>query len=270
MIRREIIVDKSKSLLKLLQDEGVSYADAVKILKNKDAKVNGRIEKQDVALQAGDEVVFYCSPRIFEKKLKKVYENEEAVIIFKRAGIESEGMIEQIFSASAVHRLDRNTEGLMVFAKTEDAKQKLEKAFRNQLVHKLYLAEVVGEFQVDAKFDAYLLKNSETAVVTISQEKKKNAVAISTGIKTLKAGKETSLLQIELFTGKTHQIRAHLAFLGHPIVGDGKYGRNEINKKFGQKHQKLCCFRLKFDYIGIDGLNFQCFEMMPDWLDSHM
>ena len=84
-------------------------------------------------------------------------------------------------------------------------------------------------------------------------------------MKTLKAGAESSLLEVELLTGKTHQIRAHLAFLGHPIIGDGKYGKNENNKKFNANRQKLACFRLKFDFLGIKELDFQEFVKFPKW-----
>jgi len=73
------------------------------------------------------------------------------------------------------------------------------------------------------------------------------------------------MLEVELLTGKTHQIRAHLSYLGHPIIGDGKYGKNEINKKFQKNRQKLACFKLKFDFVGINELNGKVFERFPSW-----
>ena len=100
----------------------------------------------------------------------------------------------------------------------------------------------------------------------IFDKKKNGAVKIQTKIQTIKSGRESSLLKIELLTGKTHQIRAHLAFLGHPIIGDGKYGKNVDNKKFGQKWQKLACFLLKFDEVGVESLNYKQFKKLPAWL----
>lgn len=268
MIKKQLIAQKNENLIRILQDCGMSYADASKILKQRDVKVNGKAVNKDNLVSVGDEIIFFCKPEVFEKKFEKIFENNEVAVIYKRVGIESEGMLEEVLGAIAVHRLDRNTEGLMVYAKNEKSAQKLMSAIKDHKMHKFYVAEVVGHFQTDRTYDAYLSKDSEKSQVTINQSQKKGAVAISTGIKTLKAGNETSLLEIELHTGKTHQIRAHLAFLGHPIVGDGKYGRNEINKKFNQKWQKLACFRLKFDFVGVEGLDFQQFEKFPDFMNS--
>ncbi len=265
MIKKEEIVEKSKKLVTFLQDFGFTFADCNKMLRNKDVKVNGKAQKENIVLNAGDSVVFYFSKDMLEKKYEKVFESEDAVIVYKSAGIECVGQIEESLKAVAVHRLDRNTEGLLVYAKTEKSEKNLKKAFKNGKIHKFYLAEVIGEFDVDKTFDAYLVKNAENSFVQIFDKKVAGSVKISTKIKTIYAKKETSLLEVELLTGKTHQIRAHLAHLGHPIVGDGKYGKNADNKKFGFSRQKLAAYKLEFDDVEIPSLNNKKFKKYPKW-----
>lgn len=270
MLKKEIIVEKDKKIATILQDFGFSYADVNKILRNKDAKVNGKAVKENVVVCQGDTLTFFYTQDMLDKKYDVVFEDENIYVIYKYAGIEVEGEkgLESVLkNAIAVHRLDRNTEGLMVFAKDEECAKKLIASFKNHNIHKFYVAEVEGNFDVSNKiFKAYLLKDSENSVVKIFAQPTKGAVEIDTKIDTIKAGKESSLLKIELLTGKTHQIRAHLAFLGHPILGDGKYGKNETNKKFKLKRQKLACYRLKFDFVGIESLNFKDFDRKPKWL----
>lgn len=267
MIKKEVIVEKNKKLTDFLQNFGFSYADVQKMLRSKDVRVDGKIERENVLLSSGQNVTFYYAQEMLQKRFRCVFESENVLIGFKSAGIETAGEngLEKALDVIAVHRLDRNTEGLVVFAKNEMAQKALETAFKQNRVHKFYLAEVVGKFEMKNKVEiAYLLKDSDKSEVKIFKDKVKGAVEIKTKFNTLKVG-QTSLVEIELLTGKTHQIRAHLAFLGHAIVGDGKYGKNENNKKFQQKRQKLCCFRLKFDFIGLEELNFKTFESLPEW-----
>lgn len=269
MIKKQIIVEKRQKTVNLLQDYGFSFADVNKMLRNKDVKINGKASKENVSLEVGDEVVFFYSPDMLDKKVDIIFENDDVYIIYKAAGIESDGDkgVEKVLKgAIAVHRLDRNTEGLMVFAKNAAAEQKLLNAFKTRTVHKFYLTEVVGLFDVKNKvFKAYLVKDNENSNVKIFQNKIKDSVEISTLVNTVKAGKESSFLEVELLTGRTHQIRAHLAYLGHAIIGDGKYGKNEDNKKFKQSRQKLACYKLKFEKIGIAGLDGKEFVKNPKW-----
>ena len=136
-------------------------------------------------------------------------------------------------------------------------------------VHKTYLTEVVGRFECkDKTFEAYLTKDDEKAMVSISKNRTKDSLKIVTKINTIKATNQSSTLEIELLTGRTHQIRAHLAFLGHAIIGDGKYGKNVDNKKFKQTRQKLACIKLSFDDVCVNELSKQCFTKLPRWANE--
>ena len=269
MNKKEIIVEKRKKITNLLQDYGFSFVDVSKMLRNKDVRVNGVVTKTNVQLEEGDCVLFFYSDEMLEKKYEVLYEDDEVYVIYKNAGIESDGEkgVERVLkNAIAVHRLDRNTEGVMVYAKNEQSAKKLESGFKNNKIHKFYLAEVVGEFRCKQKgLEAYLLKDAEKSQVKIFQNKVQNSVPIKMNVEPLKVGKESSVLKIELLTGKTHQIRAHLAFLGNPIIGDGKYGRNNDNKKFKESRQKLACFLMKFENIGVKGLDGKLFKKYPRW-----
>ena len=269
MNKKEIIVEKRKKITNLLQDYGFSFVDVNNMLRNKDVRVNGVVTKSNVQLEEGDCVLFFYSDEMLEKKYEVLYEDDEVYVIYKNAGIESDGEkgVERVLkNAIAVHRLDRNTEGVMVYAKNEQSAKKLESGFKNNKIHKFYLAEVVGEFRCKQKgLEAYLLKDAEKSQVKIFQNKVQNSVPIKMNVEPLKVGKESSVLKIELLTGKTHQIRAHLAFLGNPIIGDGKYGRNNDNKKFKESRQKLACFLMKFENIGVKGLDGKLFEKYPRW-----
>lgn len=269
MIRKEIIVEKTTKILKLLQDYGFSFYDVSKMLRQKDVKINGKVVKSgNDNANEGDVVVFFFNDEVLKKKYDVVFEDDDVAVVYKHQGIETAGEkgLEKMLNLIAVHRLDRNTEGIVVFAKNEETEKKLISAFKNDKIHKHYCAEVSGKFLTDKKeFSAYLVKDSENSFVKIYKNKVPNSVLIKTIFQTVKVGQQTSLIDVELLTGKTHQIRAHLAFLGYPIIGDGKYGREDVNKKFNQSKQKLCCYSLKFDYVGIRSLDFMEFTSKPDW-----
>lgn len=270
MNKKEILVEKPKKVVEFLQDYGFSFADVSKMMRNKDVKVNGKAEKQNILLTGGDTITFFYDDSMLEKKYDVVFESQNVLIVYKKPGIETAGeksLESAIKNVFAVHRLDRNTEGLVVFAKNQDTKEKLELAFKKHLVSKAYLAEVVGKFDSEGKiFEDYLVKDPEKAFVKIVPKKVDGAVKIQTKISTIKSGKESSLLEVELLTGKTHQIRAHLAYLGNAIIGDGKYGKNEDNKKFKATRQKLACVKLAFGNVGIKELDRKTFEKMPSWV----
>ena len=146
------------------------------------------------------------------------------------------------------HRLDTNTSGLIVLAEGVALDEML-KAFKQRTIDKYYYAEVYGKLSAkSATLTAYLKKDAVTSTVKIFNEKVEGSVKIITEYQTLEVRGETTLLKVKLITGKTHQIRAHLALIGHFIIGDGKYGKNEINKRFKAKTQRLVAGELKFNF----------------------
>lgn len=255
------------TLTKFLQDAGFSFIEIKKMLKNKDVKINNKRISRDTNLATNDIVnCYYAETKPHE--IEKLYEDNRVIVALKPAGIETTGEhgVETILNAHAVHRLDRNTQGLCIFAKDLATKKLLETIFREKLVEKKYLCEVLGDTNFSGEiFRAYLFKDAKKSLVYISKDKTSGSIEIATQFKTMKHGSKTSIVECNLLTGKTHQIRAHLAFLGHPIIGDNKYGNKQTNRKFGEKIQKLFCYELSFLDINIPNISGKTFTKYPDW-----
>ena len=156
----------------------------------------------------------------------------------------------QTFKPSVVNRLDRNTTGLLLFGKTLNALQVLGEGIRERSIGKYYQAVVAGELKEALELKGYLLKDERTNKVSFHKEPVEGSDYIETGVKPLKYNNGLTLVEIHLVTGKTHQIRLHLSTIGHPILGDMKYGDTKINKKYYESHkvnhQLLHAYRLEF------------------------
>lgn len=156
----------------------------------------------------------------------------------------------QTFRPSVVNRLDRNTTGLILFGKTLHALQELGDGIKKRRIEKYYLAVVAGELQDELELKGYLKKNEGENKAKICQDPCDGAEYIETGIRPLQSKNGCTLLEVHLVTGKTHQIRLHLSSIGHPIIGDMKYGNQKINKKYYESHhvdhQLLHAYRLEF------------------------
>ena len=264
---KEIIVSSKydgKKLNNFLLDtfSGLSLNAFYKALRKKDIRVNDVKVSENVTLNANDHVkVFISDEQLFGKtnNVEIVYEDDNIVVANKPTGIEVTGensytdLLQKYLNQKVFpcHRLDRNTCGLVLFAKNEESLNILLDKFKNREIEKIYMARVYGIPKEKEKLlNAYLFKDKKKSIVYISDAPKKGYVKIQTYYKVIEVNKKdnTSVLEVNLLTGKTHQIRAHLAHIGFPIIGDGKYGDNEINKKFGKKVQELCSFSLQFKF----------------------
>lgn len=231
-----------------------------KALRQKDIKVNGKRINNNVTVNYGDEIQIYISDDLLNGINKKIeipiiYEDDNIVVFKKPYDMEVEGensltsiMKKNYTYLEPCHRIDRNTIGIVIFAKNEDSLTEIEKIFKEKEIEKHYVALCYGIPKANATLNAYLFKESKKSIVYISKEPKKGYSKITTSYRLLKQNteKNLSLLDVTLHTGKTHQIRAHLAFAGLPILGDGKYGSYEINKRFKVYKQLLCSYSITF------------------------
>ncbi|MDO4394172.1 MAG: RluA family pseudouridine synthase [Bacillota bacterium] len=252
----------------------------------KDIKINGKRGHEDTILQDGDQLVIYITDdklAEFTAPIKRqksrrsfgiIYEDDNLIVVNKPSGLLTHGdshekkntlvnqvcgylqetgfydpSSERIFAPAPANRLDRNTSGLVLFGKNADALRQLTAVIKDKdNVHKIYTALVAGHTDGSTIICDRLKKDSSSNRVTIADDN--DGKSAETIVTTIKSGNRLSLVEVNLITGRTHQIRVHLASIGHPVAGDPKYGIDNINKhlhrKYGVKSQLLHASRLEF------------------------
>ena len=241
------VVDKDIDLMSFIIEKmhGISRNKAKSILTGQGVKINNQIVTRfDHALRKGDKVAISKHKRSQELKnrfVKVVYEDRWLFVVEKETGILSMGNSSNTFSVKTVldeylsrkkqkctshlvHRLDRDTSGLMIYAKTQEVQQIFEEDWHNLVTDRRYISVVSGEMETKSGSIESWLKDNKAFVTYSSPEDNGGKYAL-THYKTVKTGKEYSLVELKLETGRKNQIRVHMKDIGHPVVGDVKYGR---------------------------------------------
>ena len=266
---------------------------AQKYIRLKRVKVNGKGAARDVRLQVGDLLQLYINdeffdqPRednaflaVFKPKLDIVYEDENLMLLNKRPGLlchadehekvntlithiqaylyqkkEWNPRDEHSFTPALCNRIDRNTGGIVMAAKNAETLRILNQKIKDREIAKFYLAIIHGRMAPpQGKLEGFLLKDESRAQVKVFHKPVPGGKSAATLYKTLKVNRGLSLVECELLTGRTHQIRAQFAAAGHPLLGDGKYGRERDNKQYGRSFQALYSYKLEFTFPTDAGL----------------
>ena len=258
-----------------------------KSIRLKKIKVNRKRAENNTILQEGDTIQCFLADEFFEKKVDEhsfesisvkldiIYEDENIMLLNKRPGVsvheDEDGSTntlithiqaylyqkgeyhpdeEQSFAPALCNRIDRNTGGIVIAAKNAEALRVMNEKIKLREIDKFYLAAVHGiPKPSSATLRGYLLKDEKQNMVRVyDKNPPRGAKEIITRYNVVAKKNDSALIEVELLTGRTHQIRAHMAHIGHPLVGDGKYGINKNDRAKGYKYQALYSYRLRFSF----------------------
>ena len=258
-----------------------------KSIRLKKIKVNRKRAENNTILHEGDTIQCFLAEEFFEKKadehsfesinvhLDIIYEDENIMLLNKRPGVsvhedengstntlithiqadlyqkgEYRPDTEQSFAPALCNRIDRNTGGIVIAAKNAEALRVMNEKIKYREIDKFYLAAVHGVPKPEsATIKGYLLKDEQKNIVRVYEKNPpRGAKEIITKYKVVAKKQDSSLIEVELLTGRTHQIRAHMAYIGHPLIGDGKYGINKADRANGYKYQALYSYKLRFSF----------------------
>ena len=288
-------------------------AMAYMYIRKKCVKINGKKATGEVMLKENDILTFYIKDEFFDNieeesyeflkapvKLNIIYEDENIILIDKKPGVichqdssyhfdclllrfqhylyekgEYNPKEENTFTPALANRIDRNTGGIVIGAKNAEALRVINEKIRNRELHKFYLCLLISEpKKKEALLKDYLIKNEKTNKVTVLKNKKDNSKEILTKYKVLSTANSLTLCEVELLTGRTHQIRAHMASIGCPILGDNKYGDKKLNNKYRLNKQCLYSYKLRFDFETDSGclsyLNGKEFSAKEIWFEDYL
>lgn len=262
-------------------------------IRKKCVKVNGKKATPEVMLKENDLLTFYIKDEFFDniqeenyeflkapKTLKIIYEDENIILLDKKPGVivhqdksyhfdclllrlqhylydngEYNPKEENCFAPALVNRIDRNTGGIVIGAKNAESLRILNQKMKDRELHKFYLCLLINKPKKDnAILSDYLIKNEKTNKVTVLRNKKQGAKKILTKYSVLETNNNLTLCEVELLTGRTHQIRAHMSSIGCPILGDNKYGNKKLNQKYSLSKQCLYSYKLAFDFTTDSGI----------------
>lgn len=258
-----------------------------KYIRLKRIKVNGRGSKRDCRLNEGDIISLYINDEFFETpreenaylkvgspKLEIVYEDENILLADKKPGVlchsagtwdyntliahiqaylakkgEWDPKRENAFTPALCNRIDRNTGGIVIAAKNAESLRILNEKIRDREIEKYYLCAVQGRPKPsEGRLENFLFKDASKNQVFIKKKNEPGARTAITEYRVLRSAGGLSLVECRLLTGRTHQIRAQMAYAGYPLLGDGKYGVEKVNRSYGEKGQALYSYKLVFDF----------------------